>query len=107
MSQLKFSLASNIVHSITKTALARQYPPVSIHVLNCSGHIVSSALMDGCSGVVAPQMSLAKAKVAVGFKTSSRDFGVKYTSTGSDAKIAQLTNMCELAGLACFPGGGE
>lgn len=105
MSQLKFSLASNIVSSITKTALARGYPPVSIHVLNCAGHTVASALMDGCSGVVAPPMSLAKAKVAVGFKTSSREFGLKYTSTGDDQKIAQLSNMCQISGLACFPGG--
>jgi len=61
--------------------------------------------MDGCSGVVAPPMSLAKAKVAVGFKTSSREFGLKYTSTGDDQKIAQLSNMCQISGLACFPGG--
>jgi len=61
--------------------------------------------MDGCSPVIYPNMAESKARVAVGFKMSSRDFGSKYLKTGSPTKIMQLDNMCNLSNLACFPGG--
>jgi len=38
-------------------------------------------------------------------QVSSRDFGDKYLSSASPAKIMQLDNMCSLSNLAMFPGG--
>jgi len=61
--------------------------------------------MDGCSAVVAPQMAESKARVAVGFKISSREFGEKYASQKSAIKMAQMGNMCQISNLAMFPGG--
>ena len=74
---LRLAGALNITSRIIAECRARGYPPVAVSILSCAGNAVNTAVMDGCSPVVFPGMAESKARVAVGFKMSSRDFGDK------------------------------
>jgi uncharacterized protein GlcG (DUF336 family) len=74
---LRLMGALNITKTIINECKAKGYPPVAVSILSCAGNPVTTVLMDGCSPVIFPQMAESKARVAVGFKVSSRDFGDK------------------------------
>ena len=99
--------ADTIANKAIQCCLRNNFNPVSVYVLDHSGHTLVHKRMDGCSPVGIPDFAHAKAFSCIVNKYPSRAFRDRYTSDESSAKFCQMMGMVSVSQgkMAPFPGG--
>jgi uncharacterized protein GlcG (DUF336 family) len=75
---LNLRVADEIASLAIKAATENGFKPISICVMDPSGHEIVTKRMDGCPAMAYPKISAAKANTCVSTKSSSRAYGAKY-----------------------------
>ena len=105
---LGLSHADVIANNVIEICHRNGFNPITVHVLDASGHTLVAKRMDGCSPVGIPEISRAKAYGCIVNKYPSRAFRDRYTSEPeTSAQFCQMTTMVAISGnrMAPFPGG--
>eukprot|EP00446_Apocalathium_sp_SHHI-4_P033578 CAMPEP_0177319154 /NCGR_PEP_ID=MMETSP0368-20130122/14455_1 /TAXON_ID=447022 ORGANISM="Scrippsiella hangoei-like, Strain SHHI-4" /NCGR_SAMPLE_ID=MMETSP0368 /ASSEMBLY_ACC=CAM_ASM_000363 /LENGTH=173 /DNA_ID=CAMNT_0018778629 /DNA_START=6 /DNA_END=527 /DNA_ORIENTATION=+ len=99
--------ATRICDGAVAACLSHGFAPVTVHVCNEHGEPIAFQRMDGCNGLLTPDVARCKAYTAVSLRMSSRAFREKYTTGNESAKYGQMLSMVSISGgnLAPFPGG--
>ena len=104
---LSLEQADAIANCSIQCCLRNAFSPVTVYVLDSSGHTLVSKRMDGCSAVGIPDFAQAKAFSCIVNKYPSRTFRDRYTQDEASAKFCQMTSMVAISEgrMAPFPGG--
>ena len=78
--KLTLQVADEMASGAIRACLRNRFKPISLAVLDASGHIVVQKRMDGCAPIGIPEFALAKAWTCISMKMSSRAFRQKYSS---------------------------
>jgi uncharacterized protein GlcG (DUF336 family) len=98
--------------TIFKAACKRNgFKPVSVCVMDPSGHEICTKRMDGCAPVAYPKISHAKATTCIATNSSSRAYGKKYLQGVDGGEVgastfARVINQISIMNgdMACFQG---
>ena len=104
----RWTVADEMASGAIRACLRNRFKPISLAVLDASGHIVVQKRMDGCAPIGIPEFALAKAWTCISMKMSSRAFRQKYSSAeATPDQFGQMLSMVNISQgkMAPFPGG--
>mmetsp|Transcript_19144 Transcript_19144/g.26949 ORF Transcript_19144/g.26949 Transcript_19144/m.26949 type:complete len:177 (+) Transcript_19144:131-661(+) len=111
-SKLSLRVADEIATKAIEIAIANSFKPISVCVMDPSGHAIVTKRMDDCPPIAYPKISFAKANTCVSTKSSSRAYGMKYLSGKNCEPVAPdvfarvLNQISIMDGkMAAFQGG--
>eukprot|EP00549_Striatella_unipunctata_P020708 CAMPEP_0118673408 /NCGR_PEP_ID=MMETSP0800-20121206/303_1 /TAXON_ID=210618 ORGANISM="Striatella unipunctata, Strain CCMP2910" /NCGR_SAMPLE_ID=MMETSP0800 /ASSEMBLY_ACC=CAM_ASM_000638 /LENGTH=176 /DNA_ID=CAMNT_0006568463 /DNA_START=15 /DNA_END=545 /DNA_ORIENTATION=+ len=110
---LTLKAADEIASLAIKNAIDNCFKPISVCVLDSSGHEIVTKRMDDCPPGALSQIAFAKARGCISMSCSSRAYGKKYlfTKTGETPVtpdvFVRVVNQINISGgqVAAFPGG--
>jgi len=109
---LSLSAADEISSLVIEVCKRNAFKPISVCVMDTSGHAIVTKRMDNCPPTAYPKISFAKANTCVSTKASSRAYGNKYLkgkngeSVGPEVFVRVLNQITTLDGtMAAFQGG--
>lgn len=107
---LRLDQADLLANKVVECCQRNDFNPITVYVLDSSGHTLVSKRMDGCSPVGLPDFAKAKAFSCIVNKYPSRNFRDRYTVTDREdtlQKFGQMIGMVSISQgeMAPFPGG--